>query len=76
MFDSLVIKELGLDRYPFLRDDYFHNYRRLVYLAQTEPSEDMLTRARAASVQLDLPLEVRITGMGDLETRLLDLLAA
>jgi len=74
-FDALVIKELGLDRYPFLRDDYFHNYKRLVYLAQTEPTEEMILRAHDASEKLDLPLEVRITGMGDLETRLMSALA-
>ncbi len=35
-FDALVIHELGLDRYPELRDDYFGNYSRAVYLAQRE----------------------------------------
>src|SRR4051794_2283046 len=35
-FDHLVIKGLGLDRFPQLRDDYFGNYRRVVYLAQSD----------------------------------------
>ena len=35
-FDALVIEGLGLDRFPQLRDDYFGNYRRLVYLAQID----------------------------------------
>ena len=38
-FDALVIRGLGLDRYPELRDDYFGNYRRLVYLAQFDDPE-------------------------------------
>ena len=28
-FDSLVVRPLGLDRHPELRDDYFGNYRRV-----------------------------------------------
>ena len=39
-FDALVIRGLGLDRYPELRDDYFGNYRRLVYLAQFDDPGD------------------------------------
>jgi hypothetical protein len=34
-FDTLIVKGLGLDRHPELFDDYFRNYRRLVYLAQS-----------------------------------------
>ncbi len=70
-FDALVMKGLGLDRYPFLRDDYFRNYKRVVYLAQA-PTDDLRERAQAAAKALDLPLEVRETGYGDLETRIGD----
>jgi hypothetical protein len=73
-FDALVIKTLGLDRYPELRDDYFGNYRRMVYLAQMTPDVDMIARAQRAADQLGLALEVRHTGMGELETRLVTLL--
>ena len=31
-----MIEGLGLDRHPELLADYFGNYRRLVYLAQTD----------------------------------------
>ena len=34
-FELLMIKGLGLDRHPRLRDEYFRNYSKLVYLAQT-----------------------------------------
>src|SRR3990172_1562984 len=33
-FRGTVIKGLGLDRYPELKDEYFRHYRRVVYLAQ------------------------------------------
>ncbi len=40
-FDRLIIKGLGLDRFPQLLPDYFCHYRRLVHLAQVEdPSLD------------------------------------
>ena len=32
-FDRTVWRSLGLDRHPDLRDAYFKNYRRVVYLA-------------------------------------------
>ncbi|MEP5152906.1 DUF1638 domain-containing protein, partial [Planktotalea sp.] len=34
-FDAFVIKPMGLDRHPELRDMYFGNYEKLVYQAQT-----------------------------------------
>jgi len=64
-FDTLIIEGLGIDRHPELRDMYFGNYRRLVYLAQSrDPAlED---RARAAAVRLGLEYEYRFTGFGEL----------
>jgi hypothetical protein len=35
-FQRLIIEGLGLDKHPELFDAYFSNYKRLVYLAQTE----------------------------------------
>ncbi len=70
-FDHLVVEELGLDRFPELRDDYFAYYTRVVYLAQRD---DPALRAKAqwAADYLRLPLEVRFTGYGALETRLVE----
>lgn len=68
-FDGLVWRGLGLDRFPQLKDAYFANYTRLVYLAQRE-DEDLMRRARDVAARLNLPLEVRFTGYGDLETQL------
>ncbi|MCC6305948.1 MAG: DUF1638 domain-containing protein [Rhodobacteraceae bacterium] len=64
-FDAFVIRPLGLDRHPGLRDLYFGNYDRLVYLAQTEDAAlDALARATAA--RLGLAFHRRPTGYGDL----------
>jgi hypothetical protein len=64
-FDAFVIEPLGLDRHPALRDMYFGNYRRLVYLAQTDDAE-LDSKAEAAAERLGLAYERRATGLGDL----------
>ena len=64
-FDRLVITGLGLDRHPELRDAYFGNYRRLVYLAQTDDPALVVTARRAAR-RLGLAFEHRSTGYGEL----------
>lgn len=72
-FDHLVLENLGIDRFPELRDDYFGNYTRVVYLVQREDPA-LLERAQWAAGRLGLPLEVRRVGMGALETRLKELI--
>lgn len=64
-FDSLVSRGLGLDRHPQLLADYFGNYRRLLYLSQTD-DDDLRRRAREAADRLGLAYEERRTGYGDL----------
>ena len=63
-FDRLVLKGLGLDRYPQLRPMYFGQYKKFVYLAQTEDGE-LTTKAEAAAAELELAYERRFTGFGD-----------
>jgi len=63
-FERIVLRGLGLDRHPELLPVYFGNYRRLVYLAQTE-DPDLVARARAAADRLGLAFELRFTGLGD-----------
>ncbi|MGB3833817.1 MAG: DUF1638 domain-containing protein [Mesorhizobium sp.] len=64
-FDAFFIKPLGLDRHPELIADYFGNYEKLVYLAQTDDPE--LDRvAEDAARLLGLAYERRATGYGDL----------
>ena len=64
-FDRLVVRGLGLDRHPDLRDTYFGNYRRLVYLSQVEDGA-LLGAARRAAQRLGLAFEHRHTGLGSL----------
>jgi len=56
-FDRLVWRELGLDRHPELRDDYFRHYTRVVWLAGHRTS-DLTRAADRAAARLGLPLEV------------------
>ena len=64
-FETLIIKGMGLDRFPELMEAYFGNYKRLVYLAQTEDAE-LVEKARAAAERLGLDYEYRLTGYGEL----------
>ena len=58
-FDDLVLAGLGLDRHPELLPDYFGNYRRLVYLAQTDDPA-LTAKAEAAAARLGLAFERRV----------------
>ncbi|MDQ3501718.1 MAG: DUF1638 domain-containing protein [Acidimicrobiia bacterium] len=68
-FDRLVWDGLGLDRWPQLRDDYFGNYRRLIYLSQTDSSV-LVDKARAAADRLGLEFEHHHVGYGDFQPAL------
>jgi hypothetical protein len=68
-FERFVIRGLGIDRHPELQDEYFRNYRRLVYLAQAA-KPDSIERAREIATRLGFGFEYRFTGYGDLGTRL------
>jgi len=64
-FDSFVGRPLGLDRYPELIGDILGNYRRVVYLAQTDDPA-LYERAEECAASLGLAFECRRTGYGRL----------
>lgn len=68
-FDAFVIKPMGLDRHPELRDMYFGNYTKMIYQAQVENAE-LDAKAQECADKLGLPLERRFTGYGDLAVAL------
>jgi hypothetical protein len=68
-FRRTVLAELGLDRRPELRDDYFGHYTRVVWLAQDADAE-LHALAREAAGLLGLPLTVVPTGTAGLESSL------
>jgi hypothetical protein len=65
-FDRLVVRGLGLDRHPELLSDYFGDYRRVLYLAQTRSSV-LEARARNCAERLELAFETHFTGLELLE---------
>ena len=67
--DAFLIRPLGLDRHPELRDVYFAHYTRLLYIAQTDEAA-LTVNARAAAERLGLAFERRLTGHGDLAAAL------
>lgn len=72
-FKRSVEEQLGLDKYPFLRDDYFHSYSRLLWLAQS-PTSGLQNAADEIAKKLDLNLEVIHVGDLLLEQQLLSLI--
>jgi hypothetical protein len=68
-FDALVVRGLKLDTRPELLPLMFGNYRRLVYLAQTD-DPDLDRRAEDAAAFLGLAYERVRTGYGELRTSL------
>ena len=68
-FEHTVLRELGLDRHPSLREEYFRNYTRVMWLAQ-RPTPATRAAAERAADALGLPLVVREVGTGELEREL------
>jgi hypothetical protein len=68
-FERTVVRELGLDRHPELRDAYFRHYTRVLWLAQ-RPTPATRAAARRAADRIGLPLHVRDVGDSQLERQL------
>ena len=74
-FERLVVRGLAMDRHPELAQEYFRNYRKVVYLSQM-PSASLIGQARQIAAGLGLAFEHRHTGFGELGTRLAGVAAA
>jgi hypothetical protein len=68
-FDRLVVTGLGIDRHPELAQEYFRNYRRMLYLVQV-PDAGLSAAARNFAQRFGLQYVERATGYGHLETSL------
>ena len=64
-FDRLVIRGLGLDRKPELLPVYFGNYRKLLYIAQSDDPK-LQQQAQQAAVKLGLDYQYQYSGSGGL----------
>jgi hypothetical protein len=73
-FERAVVRGLGLDRHPELIPMLFGNYDAVLYLRQL-PNPRLATKAEEIATYLGLPLEINDVGLGELESRLADLIA-
>jgi hypothetical protein len=74
-FERIIMQGMGLRRHPQLRDLYFGNYTRVLYVAQTE-DRALQRKARAAADELDLAYQYRFAGFGRFTPWVTDLVAA
>ena len=68
-FDQFVTKPLKFEEHPQLRESYFGNYKKLVYLSQKNDPK-LVADARRAAEKLELEFEHIQVGYGELETGL------
>ena len=68
-FDRLLIEGLGISEHPNLKDDYFKNYKNVVYLAQN-PNNDLELKARKCADFLNLEFSIHYTGLENFEHQL------
>lgn len=61
-FNRLVVEGLGMDRYPQLKNEYFKNYKKLTYLAQTD-SKELKNKAKQYADFLNLEYNYYYTGL-------------
>ena len=64
-----IPKMLGIAKHPELRDMYFGNYEKVVYISQVA-TPDLIAKAELAAEKLGLAFEHRPVGYGDLATSL------
>jgi hypothetical protein len=72
-WERAVIRGLGLDRFPWLKDTYFGNITRILFVRQhADPGRE--TQAREIAAWMDKPLEIHDLGIAPLEELLVPLM--
>ena len=72
-WDRAVIHGLGLDRFPWLKDEYFGNLSRILFVRQ-HPDPEREARAREIAAWMGKPLEIHDLGIKPLEDLLVPLM--
>ncbi len=72
-WDRAVIKGLGLDRFPWLKETYFGNLTRVLFVRQ-HPDPGREAKAREIAGYMDLPIEIHDLGVKPLEDLLVPLM--
>lgn len=72
-WERAVIKGLGLDRFPWLKETYFGSLTDVLYLQQ-DPDPALTERAKEIAEYMELPLVVKFTGLSPLEKQLVPLM--
>ena len=70
-WERLIWEGMGIAKHPELRDMYFGNYTRCVYLEQSSDPK-ALAAARECADRLGLELFIEPTGYGELETAVVE----
>jgi len=68
-WERAVVRGLGLDRFPWLKDDYFGNLTRVLFVRQ-HPDPGLEAEARGIAAWMGKPLEIHDVGVGPLEALL------
>ena len=71
-WEQTVLRGLGLDRRPELKELCFRGFKRLIFLRQ-DPAANLLEKARQIADFMELPLEVWDVGLAGLEARLAEI---
>jgi hypothetical protein len=72
-WERAVIGGLGLDRFPWLKETYFGNITRILFVRQ-HPDEEREARAREIAAWMDKPLEIHDPGIEPLDALLTPLM--
>jgi hypothetical protein len=72
-WDRAVVHGLGLDRFPWLKDEYFGNLTRILFVRQ-HPDPEREAKAREIAEWMGKPLEIHDLGVKPLEDLLVPLM--